>query len=117
MAVVRDEGIKAMGEPLFVNGQVVGTLERGVFEQRISSKHIYCRYQAKGIDQVLHRELRGRCQLWRLRFGDTGRVLSIPFARIEQVGFPIALPKAGRQYMVKLEFFDEEREESQMRLI
>lgn len=106
-----------MGVPLFVNGQVVGTLEGGVFEQRISSRHIFRRYQAKGIDQVLHRELKGRCQKWRLIFGDTGQVLSIPFARIEQAGFPFAPPKAGRQIMVKLEFFDEERAETQMRLV
>jgi hypothetical protein len=106
-----------MGEPLFVNGRVVGTLERGIFEQRISSAHIYRRFQAKGIDRTLHRELRGRCQLWRLRFGDTGQVLSIPFARIEQVGFPFAPPKAGRQIMVKLEFFDEERAGAQLRLV
>lgn len=107
-----------MGEPLFVNGRVVGTLEGGVFEQRISSAHIYRRYQAKGIDQVLHRELRGRCQLWRLRFGDTGQVLSIPFARIEQVGFPIAPGGgAGRQIMVKVGLFDEERAGTQLRLV
>jgi hypothetical protein len=106
-----------MGEPLFVNGRVVGTLEGGIFEQRISSAHIYRRFQAKGIDRTLHRELRGRCQLWRLRFGDTGQVLSIPFARIEQVGFSFAPPKAGRQIMVKLEFFDEEAEVMQRRMI
>jgi len=106
-----------VGEPLFVKGQVVGTLNRGVFEQRISSKHIYRRYQAKGIDQVLHRELRGLCHLWRLRFADTGRVLSIPFARIEQVGIQHAPPKAGRQIMVKLEYFDEEAPIMQKRML
>jgi hypothetical protein len=107
-----------MGEPLFVNGRVVGTLEGGIFEQRISSAHIYRRFQAKGIDRTLHRELRGRCQLWRLRFGDTGQVLSIPFARIEEVGFPFSPGRgAGRQIMVKLEFFDEEAEVMQRRMI
>jgi hypothetical protein len=106
-----------LSTPLFVNGKVVGTLDMGVFEQRISSKHIYRRYQAKGIDQVLHRELRGHCRLWRLRFGDTGQVISIPFHRIEQVGIPHAPPHAGRQIMVKLEYFDEERAGAQLRLV
>lgn len=107
-----------MGEPQFVKGQVVGMLENGIFEQVIYSAHIYRRYQAKGLDYQLHRALKGKCRLWRLRFGDTGQVLSIPFERIEQVGIPVQCGKgAGRQIMVKLEYFDEETEVMQRRLI
>ena len=107
-----------MGEPQFVNSKVVGTLENGVFEQVIYSAHIYRRFQAKGLDIHLHRALQGKCRLWRLRFGDTGRILSIPFERIEQSGFLFSPGKcSGRQIMVKLELFDEEKPVMQRRLI
>jgi hypothetical protein len=107
-----------VGEPQFVDGQVVGTLENGVFEQVIYSAHIYRRFQAKGMDVHLHQALQGKCRLWRLRFGDTGQVISIPFERIEQAGFIFSPGKgSGRQIMVKLKLFDEETPVMQRRMI
>ncbi len=75
-----------MGEPQFIEGKVVGDLDLGVFTQRIFTRHIYRLLNAKGMDVRLHRALRGKCRLWRLEFGDTHQVISIPYARIELSG-------------------------------
>ena len=107
-----------MSEPQFVDGRVVGTLDGGVFEQNVLPHHIYRRFMAKGIDYQLYRSLKGRCRLWRLRITNTGQVLTIPFGRIEQAGFPFQPGRgSGRQIMVKLEFFDEDVVGAQRRLL
>ncbi len=107
-----------MGEPQFVEGKVVGELDRGVFTQRIYTRHIYRRLNAKGMDTRLHQALRGKCRLWRLIFGDTGQVLSIPYGRIEVSGTR-ADPRGGmvEQIFVPLQYFDKERDATQRRMI
>ena len=107
-----------MGEAQFVDGNVAGQLEHGVFEQIIYSKHIYRRFNAKGIDCRLHRALKGKCNKWRLTFGDTKQVLSIPYDRIARSGQEFS-PGGGiaKQIMVRLDLFDEEKPISQIRMI
>lgn len=107
-----------MGEPQFVDGKVVGELDLGVFTQVIYSRHIYRRFNAKGMDKRLHRALRGRCHRWRLVFGDTKRVISIPYDRIELSGFTHNVGGGvPEQILVPLEYFDEERPVAQKRML
>lgn len=103
-------------ERQFVNNKVVGFLESRVFYQLITTRHIYRRYQAKGMDTILHRTLKGKCYLWRLKFEDTGQVLSIPFDKIQKVGFEVTTKGAGKQIMVKLKDFEEETKPLQKQL-
>ena len=107
-----------MSEPQFVDGKVVGQLEGDVFFQRIYSKHIYRRFNAKGIDLGLFKQLRGKCRLWRIHFEDTGQEISIPYDRIALSGFEHD-PGGGvpRQIMVKLRYFDEEKPACQRRML
>ena len=107
-----------MAEPQFIDGKVVGQLENGVFTQTIYTRHIYRRFNAKGMDVRLHHALKGKCYKWRLIFGDTKQVLSIPYDRIELSG-KRDNPKGGivDQIFVPLELFDEDRVESQKRLL
>lgn len=108
-----------MGEPQFVDGKVVGQLEVGVFTQVIYTRHIYRRYNAKGIDTRLLKVLKGKgCYKWRLVFGDTKQVVSIPLARIELSGFPHDVGGGvAEQILVRLEFFDEEKPATQRRML
>lgn len=107
-----------MSEPQFVDGKVVGDLDKGVFFQRIYTKHIYRRFNAKGIDKRLHQALRGKCRLWRLEFEDTKQVIEIAYDRIALSGFEFN-PGGGipAQIMVKLQYFDELKPVSQRRMI
>ena len=107
-----------MSEPQFVDGKVVGQLDNGVFFQRIQTRHIYRRFNAKGIDKRLHQALKGKCREWRLEFEDTKQVISIPYDRIAISGFEHN-PGGGIpiQIMVKLQYFDEIKPSSQRRLI
>jgi len=95
-------------EPVFVDKKVVGYIEDGVFVQRVTDKHIFRQYNAKGIDADLYRRLRGSCHTWRLIFKNTGQVLSIPFDKIGAVGWE-ANTGAGKQRLVKLTDFNEDR--------
>lgn len=104
-------------ERQFVGNKVVGSLENRIFYQLITTKHIYRRYQAKGMDTILHRMLKGKCYLWRLKFEDTGQVLSIPFDKIQKVGFEVTTKGAGKQIMVRLKDFDEETKRPQRQLL
>lgn len=104
-------------ERQFVGNKVVGFLENGIFYQLITSRHIFRRYQAKGMDPILHRTLKGKCYLWQLTFEDTKQVLSIPFDKIEKVGFEVNTKGAGKQIMVKLKYFEEETKPLQKQLL
>lgn len=108
-----------MGEPQFVDGKVVGELDLGVFTQVIFTRHIYRRYNAKGIDKRLLKVLRGEgCYKWRLVFGDTKQVVSIPLARIELSGSPHNVGGGvAEQILVPLEYFDEEKPATQRRML
>jgi len=106
-----------MAEPQFVNGKVIGTLDKGVFFQRIQTRHIFRQMQAKGIDLQLFRSLRGRCREWKLEFEDSKRLICIAYDRIEQSGVIKWVPGAGQQMMVELRLFDEIRPGTQKRLI
>lgn len=103
--------------PVFVDNRVVGSEEDGVFVQRITQKHIFIQENAKGIDVSLFQRLKNSCHTWRLVFKDTGQVLSIPFDKIEIVGNEREIPGAGRQIMVKLEDFNEDKPAVQKRLL
>jgi len=105
------------GEPVFVNGVVIGFLKDGVFTQHITQRHIYRRYNAKGMDLALYRGLAARyCDTWQLHFKDTGQVLSIPFDEIARVGHDTDTG-AGIQIMVKLSDFTQEQAALQEHLI
>lgn len=104
------------GESVFVDGNVVGYIEDGVFCQRVSDRHIFRELNAKGIDIGLYRQLRHRCHTWRLIFKDTHQVLSIPFERIGAVGVERDTG-AGSQILVKLQDFDEDKPALQKRLL
>ncbi len=107
-----------MGEPQFVDGHVVGQLENGVFFQRMQSRHIYRRYNAKGIDKHLYYSLKGKCQEWRLEFEDTKQVISIPYNRIGLSGFTHRVGGGVEiQILVPLQLFDEIRPACQRRMI
>ncbi|MBA7623782.1 hypothetical protein ES703_31181 [subsurface metagenome] len=95
-------------EPVFVDKMVVGYIEDGAFCQRVTDKHIFRQYNAKGIDANLFRRLRGSCHTWRLIFKKTGQVLSIPLEKIEAVGWETDTG-AGKQLLVKLTDFNEDR--------
>ncbi len=107
-----------MSEAQFVDGEVVGHLDNGVFFQRISERHIYRRFNSKGMDSRLYLALKGKCHKWRLEFEDTKRVIEIGYDRIALSGFECD-PGGGlpRQIMVKLEYFDELLPASQKRLL
>jgi hypothetical protein len=94
-------------EPVFVDKRVVGYIEDGVFVQRVTDKHIFRQHNAKGMDADLYRRLRGNCHSWRLIFKKTGQVLSIPFEKIEAVGWEQDTG-AGRQRLVHLTDFNED---------
>ncbi len=106
-----------MGEPQFIEGKVVGDLDQGVFFQRIYTRGIYRLLNAKGMDIRLHRALRGKCRLWRLEFGDTHQVISIPYPRIELSGVRKTPKGLVEQIFVPLQYFDEERVATQKRMI
>jgi len=94
--------------PIYVNGRRLGDVVDGVWEQKITDRHIYREFNAKGMDINLHSALRGKCELWRLIHKKTGQVLSIPFEKIEAV----AIKKdtgAGVQLLVPLSEFNEDR--------
>lgn len=101
---------------IYVDDRVIGTLEAGVFTQTVTERHIYQRWNAKGMDLAVLRNLEGRARLWRLHFKKTGQVLSIPFSRIRTAGF-VADAGGGKQMFVKLSEFTEEKPVSQLSLI
>lgn len=101
----------------WINGKVVGFLENGVFTQHIQSRHIFRKWNAKGMDLGLYRSLRSKCNVWRLVIDDTHQVLTIPFKRVGISGFEADTNGSGRQMMVKLNFFDEERPAAQKRMM
>jgi len=104
-------------EPVFVNGVVIGFLKDDVFTQHITQRHIFRKYNAKGMDLALYRALAARyCDTWRLQFKDTGQVLSIPFDDIARVGHDTDTG-AGIQIMVKLSDFAEQRAPIQEHLL
>ena len=105
-----------MSEPQFVNGRVVGQLEKGVFFQRVQRRHIYRAMNSKGMDFFLHRQLRGKCRIWRIEFEDK-QILEIAYDRIEVSGILRTIKGAGKQYMVPLPYFDELKPASQRRMI
>lgn len=105
-----------MSEPQFVNGKVVGQLENGVFFQRVQRRHIYRVLNAKGMDINLHRQLRGKCRLWRIEFDDH-QVLEIDYKRIEMSGILRPVKGAGMQWMVRLDYFDELKPATQRRML
>lgn len=105
-----------MAEPQFVNGKVVGMLENGVFYQRVQRRHIYRLLNAKGMDMGLHRQLRGKCRLWRIEFEDH-QTLEIEYKRIEISGKLRPVKGAGIQWMVPLHLFDELKPATQRRMI
>ena len=105
-----------MSEPQFVNGRVVGSLENGVFFQRVQRRHIYRVLNAKGMDVGLHRQLRGKCRLWRIEFEDH-QTLEIEYKRIEISGKLRPITRAGLQWMVPLKYFDELVPATQRRMI
>lgn len=95
---------------VFVDKKVVGQLEAGIFTQRCTVRHIFRQYNAKGMDEQVYTSLKagGHCLKWTLIFRDTGQVLTIPFRKIAQVGFAVNTG-SGRQMMVKLSDFNEEK--------
>ena len=105
-----------MSEPQFVNGRVVGSLENGVFYQRVQRRHIYRVLNAKGIDVGLYRQLRGKCRKWRIEFEDH-QTLEIDYSRIAISGVKKKIPGAGEQWMVRLSLFDELKQATQRRMI
>lgn len=107
-----------MSEPQFVDGKVVGQLDNGVFFQRIQPRHIYRRYNAKGIDKRLYDSLKGNCRVWRLEFEDTKRVIQIAYDRIELSGFSVHIGTGiPDQILVPLHLFDEVKPVAQARMI
>ena len=105
------------GEPVFLNGVVIGFYSNDFFTQHITWRHIFHRYNAKGMDLSLYRALKVRyCEFWRLHFKDTGQVLIIPFDDIEKLGFETDTG-AGVQLLVKLEHFAESRPQIQSHLL
>ena len=105
-----------MSEPQFVNGRVVGSLENGVFFQRVQRRHIYRVLNAKGIDLGLYKQLRGKCRLWRIEFEDH-QTLEIELKRVEISGKIRPIKGAGLQWMVPLKYFDELTPATQKRLL
>lgn len=105
-----------MSEPQFVNGKVVGQLENGVFFQRVQRRHIYRVMNAKGMDVGLHRGLRGKCRIWRIEFEDH-QTLEIEHKRIEISGKIRPIKGAGIQWVVPLQYFDEQKPATQRRMI
>lgn len=105
-----------MREKVFVRNKCVGDLVDGVWEQRITDRHIYRVLNAKGMDVNLHLALQGKCHTWRLRHKQTGQVLSIPFVNIEILGTKVDTG-AGVQYMVALSDFTEQEPVKQARMI
>lgn len=103
-------------EPVFVERKVVGQLFNGVFVQRVTDRHIFRQYNAKGIDVDLHHRLKPLCHTWRLVFKDTKRIISIPFEKIEKVGLRYGTG-AGQQFLVGLDEFAEEQPALQPRLV
>ena len=93
---------------VFVDNKVIGEIRAGVFVQRTTERHIFRELNAKGMDVDVHGRLAGRCDAWRLEFKDTGQILTIPFAKIAQVGI-LRSTGAGAQYLVKLSEFNEDR--------
>ncbi len=93
---------------VFVDNKVIGEIHAGVFVQRTTERHVYRELNAKGMDVNVHGRLAGRCDTWRLEFKDTKQVLTIPFAKIAQVGI-LRSTGAGAQYLVKLSEFNEDR--------
>lgn len=93
---------------VFVDKKVIGRIYDGVFVQKTTERHIFRELNAKGMDVDVHGRLAGRCHTWRLEFKDTKQVLTIPFAKIAQVGALVSTG-AGAQYMVKLSDFNEDQ--------
>ena len=106
-----------MSDLVFVNKRVVGRMDGRVFVQEITARHIFRQEQAKGMDKFVHRELKGRCDTWRLIFQDTKQVLEIPFGEIEKVKLTRLGRGAGEQYLVPLARFQEIRAIMQTKLI
>ena len=100
--------VRSDGEPVFVNGRVIGKVIDGVFTQRITDRHIYKELNAKGMDINLHAALQGKCEIWRLIHKKTHQVLSIPYYKIEIVGIKRDTG-SGPQYYVPLGEFNEDR--------
>lgn len=107
---------KASPELVFVDGKVIGQLADGFFVQKTEERHIFRQNNTKGIDVNVHHRLAGRCEAWRLVFKDTKQILTIPFAKIAQVG-TITATGAGAQYLVHLDDFNEEQVVLQERLL
>ena len=105
-----------MTQEIFVDRKVIGTLDNGVFTQRITARGIYRLTNSKGVDVSLYERLKGHCHTWRLYFKDTKQIISIPFDKIEVVGVK-ENTGAGVQYMVKLEDFNEEQAALQVKMI
>lgn len=104
-------------EAQLVNNRVVGFLDNRMLRQNITGRHIYRRYQGKGMDISLYQALKGKnCKFWQLQFQDTKQVLSIHFADIEKVGFEINTG-SGKQMMVRLKDFREEEAAKQRYLL
>jgi len=104
-------------EAQFVNNRVVGFLDNRILRQNITGRHIYRRYQGKGMDISLYRSLKSKnCKFWQLQFQDTKQVLTIPFDEIEKVGFEINTG-SGKQMMVRLKDFSEKGEAKQRYLL
>jgi len=104
-----------MKEPVFIDDIVIGYIEDHTFTQRVLQRHIFRRFNAKGIDAGLYKRLRAQCSLWRLQL-ETGEVLEIPFYLIPQVGFEYDTG-AGLQILVKLKDFKVEQKPIQKRLM
>jgi len=99
-------------EAQFVAGKVVGFLEEGIFTQRVGARHIFRRYNAKGMDPDLYKTLRmKRCHTWRLEL-DTGEVLTLPLNNVVRFGIEVNTHGAGKQIMVPLRYFTQEDERS-----
>ncbi len=101
---------------VFVDKQVIGRVEGGVFCQLITQRHIFRELNAKGIDASLFISLSRFCHSWQLTFRDTKQVLSIPFKKILLVGVKRGTG-AGQQYLVKLEDFNNDIPVLQHRLL
>jgi len=93
-----------MSEPVYLDNRVIGKLEGDAFVQRITRRHIYKRYAAKGMDLSIYWMLKGTCRYWKLVFTDSGEELTIPFHQIATVGFEVSTG-VGKQLMVKLKDF------------
>lgn len=101
---------------VFVDKRVVGKKEDGTFLQRVSTRHIYRLFNAKGIDANLYQRLKIEgIHTWKLIFKETYQVLSISFEKIDIVGFSV--PACGEQIMVKLADFNEDQKPLQEKLL